>query len=76
MAENKFKRGDVVVLISGGPDMTVDKYEMSIDLVGTFTGRSKPLESQQTEYVECLWFDNTDRKKGSFHQDVLKKKGG
>lgn len=56
--------------------MTVDKYEQSIDLVGTFTGRAKPLETQQTEYVECLWFDNTEKKKGTFHQDVLRKKQG
>ena len=76
MPEQKFKRGDVVVLMSGGPDMTVDKYEQSIDLVGTFTGRAKPLETQQTEYVECLWFDNTEKKKGTFHQDVLRKKQG
>ena len=51
MAENfeeKFKRGDTVELVSGGPAMTVDEYEMWHDVMSSFLNRPTQ-ESHLTE---------------------------
>ena len=69
--EEKFKRGDTVQLISGGPIMTVDEYEMWVDVMSSFLNRPTQ-ESHLTEIVKCTWFDKNQRKFGKFHQDLLK----
>lgn len=51
----KFKIGDVVKLIGGSPDMTVE--EISI--------------SSSREQVLCSWFDNGKLQKAKLHQDSL-----
>jgi uncharacterized protein YodC (DUF2158 family) len=66
-----FKRGDVVRLKSGGPNMTIDNYERGHDIIGAINGNAAP--SWDTEYVNCSWFDKTTRKVGRFHQDLLEK---
>ncbi len=54
----KFKVGDVVQLISGGPKMLV---------VG---GPNEPLEG--VELVECFWFTKDDElRRSDFHEDFL-----
>jgi uncharacterized protein YodC (DUF2158 family) len=69
--EHKFKRGDLVKLKSGGPVMTIDNYERSRDIASIVYG-TKPSPSEDTEYVNCTWFDNKNsRKFGRFHQDLL-----
>lgn len=62
MTEKKFQIGDIVLLKSGGPKMTVTKH------VGT-TPFSGP--SQYTGNVECTWFIDNELKRGTFPQDSL-----
>lgn len=54
-----FNKGDVVVLKSGGPKMTVDSYAWH----GNY-------ESNDT--VVCFWFDGNERNEGTFNQETLK----
>ena len=56
--ERKFKKGDQVVLKSGGPKMTVDGYAWH----GNY-------ESHDT--IICIWFDNNDRRVAEFNQDSV-----
>ena len=56
----KFKIGDVVELISGGPQMTASSYDT--DMYGT------PINS-----VRCTWFDGLKVVEFIFHEDQLKK---
>jgi len=58
MAE--FKKGDVVCLKSGGPDMTV------VDL-----GNYGPLGPK--DGVKCQWFDKATRREEVFESETLKK---
>ncbi len=48
-----FSAGDVVRLKSGGPAMTVEQIDPDGDGAGT-------------PYVQCAWFDNTEKKTGVF----------
>jgi uncharacterized protein YodC (DUF2158 family) len=60
--EQKFKVGDIVVLKSGGPIMTVDKLE-----------KTRPLKGQ-AEYngrVQWVWFNGNTQTFQSFNQDAL-----
>ncbi len=52
-----FKIGDVVQLKSGGPLMTVTQVGSGID---------------GTPMIDCVWFDKTDQKFGTFRAAVLK----
>ncbi len=56
--ERKFKKGDLVVLKSGGPKMTVDGYAWH----GNY-------ESYDT--IICVWFDNSERRVAEFNQDSV-----
>lgn len=58
---NIFKHGDIVVLKSGGPPMTVDKVPGD---EGTFGSIS--------EY-QCEWFKGATSQHGSFAEHLLQK---
>lgn len=70
--KNKFKSGDVVRLISGGPDMTVIKKEVYVDLGEHFPNTR--------DWVDCIWFDKHKRQTGHFPpyslEHVKRKNGG
>ncbi|GHV14760.1 hypothetical protein FACS189491_11430 [Spirochaetia bacterium] len=53
-----FKVGDVIVLKSGGPKMTVER-------IATHTNGN--------EYVECSWFVNEKLESNKFPPDALEK---
>lgn len=57
LAMDKFQPGDVVVLKSGGPVMTVEKY-------GDFLGGERP------EY-KCVWFEKNKKHESIFAEDLL-----
>lgn len=57
----KFKRGDVVRLNSGGPDMTVNGAH-PISAIG-----------EQYESLECMWFDQVHLHHGNFASDAVRK---
>jgi len=59
MAE-EFKAGDIVVLISGGPKMSVD----GIGRYGIGANR---------DTVRCTWFEKDELKHGKFEIEVLKR---
>ena len=56
--ERKYKKGDIVVLKSGGPNMTVDSYAWH----GNY-------ESYDT--LICYWFDGNDRMAAEFNQEAV-----
>lgn len=69
--QQNYKRGDVVRLKSGGPDMTISDYEKSFDVAGLFNGVRSNEPAEDTEYVKCTWFEGKQLKTGRFHQDLL-----
>jgi uncharacterized protein YodC (DUF2158 family) len=54
---NQFKPGDVVVLKSGGPKMTVDKVGLNM---------------HKTPRVWCEWFEGSAKHTGNFTPESLK----
>ncbi|MBW1251062.1 DUF2158 domain-containing protein [Pseudomonas tolaasii] len=56
-----FKKGDVVVLRSGGPKMTVAD-------IGDYSGHG----TGPVDGVKCQWFDKTKRFEEVFDAEVLK----
>lgn len=60
MSEQKFRRGDLVTLRSGGPVMTVDR-EAALSWLG----------SAPTEII-CVWFDGSKKVQESFSIKSLK----
>ena len=61
--EQKYKIGDIVMLKSGSPQMTI-----SNDKTGTDFSRGKVWNGN---YI-CTWFDGDEMKNGRFPQDALK----
>jgi uncharacterized protein YodC (DUF2158 family) len=59
-----FKRGDIVVMKSGGPPMTVDKVPG--DMAHEYA--TKPLQ----EY-HCEWFKGASAQQGEFAEHLLEK---
>jgi uncharacterized protein YodC (DUF2158 family) len=55
----EFKKGDVVQLKSGSPQMTID----SVEEYGS--GNTSNIRAI------CLWFDGGERKEGSFSLETL-----
>ena len=56
--QSKFQVGEIVVLISGGPEMTVLQIA---------NNRGKPL-------IRTTWFEGGDLKRGQFSEESLKSK--
>jgi uncharacterized protein YodC (DUF2158 family) len=52
-SSNEFGCGDVVVLKSGGPPMTIESIETREVIVDDDDGK----ETQQWDYAKCVWFD-------------------
>lgn len=59
---NRFKKGDVVVIKSGGPPMTVDKVPGDF----AYDGASRPM----TEY-HCEWFKGATAQQDHFGEHLL-----
>lgn len=59
---DKFKKGDIVVLKSGGPPMTVDDLPSKPDYNGSPCG-----------YYETVWFKGASKQAGRFEEHVLEK---
>jgi len=61
-----FKKGDIVTLKSGGPQMTVEKYKR--EMVDLYSMRDSD------HVVICTWFDNEYKLVShEFEQEALKK---
>lgn len=58
----KFKPGDRVQKETYGPVMEVVKYIVDESIAG---------ENFSTRNIECVWFENEERKKGVFDQRTL-----
>jgi uncharacterized protein YodC (DUF2158 family) len=62
---NKFKKGDLVQLITGSSlRMTVEGYKT------VFVSDFKLFKQSDVE-VECSWFQDGEKKFGTFHQNDL-----
>jgi uncharacterized protein YodC (DUF2158 family) len=59
----KFKSGDVVLMITGGPKLAVESYRLNEEIPGRF------VESE--EYVNVVYFASDGFKRDTFHQDLL-----
>ena len=57
--ERQFEKGDIVILKSGGPNMTVEGYAWH----GNY---------ESNDVVICYWFDGSQRNEGTFNQETLK----
>lgn len=60
---NKFTHGDVVVMKSGGPPMTVDKVP----------GDPKGYGSATYDEYHCEWFKGATSQRGEFAEHLLAK---
>lgn len=60
---DKFKKGDVVVLISGGPPMTVDELPSKLN----------SYSNQPQGYYETVWFKGASKQGGRFEEHLLEK---
>ncbi|QOG88767.1 DUF2158 domain-containing protein [Flavobacterium columnare] len=65
--EQKFKVGDIVVLKSGSPKMTISELDMSRRRRGATTGKFDVF----TGSVNCQWFLNNELQTATFNQDSL-----
>jgi uncharacterized protein YodC (DUF2158 family) len=59
--ERQLKRGDVVVLRSGGPRMTIQNL-----------GEQRPGPLTGTKWVHCIWFEGNMIREYNFDYYVLK----
>jgi uncharacterized protein YodC (DUF2158 family) len=60
---DKFKKGEVVVVRSGGPPMTVEEVASKLT---TYNG-------QPQGYYETVWFKGASKQIGRFEEHVLEK---
>lgn len=60
--KDRIKKGDVVVVKSGGPKMTVQNL-----------GESKPGLTGTVKWVHCIWFDGNTICEYNFDDCVLKR---
>ena len=65
----KFKQGDIVVLKSGGPSMTIKDNMIHV------TDEVKGLkQAEQLAYAarKCVWFEGDSLREGFFSEHILK----
>lgn len=76
----KFQKDDIVRLITGSHNMTVEGYEHNIG--GAFSNYIDKKEGKlpkdfktppYTNNVICVWTEGTESKKAKYHQDLLEK---
>lgn len=61
----KFLAGEKVRVISGGPTMTVEGYELSIaSILG---------EKEYTDDVWCVWFEGNKNFREKFNENIIKR---
>lgn len=60
--EQKFKIGDVVLLKSGSPEMTISNIKKVKSMSGPSVFKG---------FYECKWFEGNNVCKDDFHQDAL-----
>lgn len=60
---NKFKHGDIVVMKSGGPPMTVDKVP----------GDTRDYGVDPIKEYHCEWFKGATAQRGNFAEHLLDK---
>lgn len=60
--EQKFKIGDIVILKSGGPSMTITNDKTGVDL-----SKGKVWNGN----YDCKWFDDKTMQKGRFPQNTI-----
>lgn len=70
MSTQKFKRGDVVKLKSGSPDLTVDGYIEPVD-VEAIAYRTQPRDLGPGVMVNVKWFDGKKALSHRYHEDLL-----
>ena len=63
--KGEFRSGDVVRLISGGPEMTVVDYVLSLG--------DKEFLSNTSNWIDCIWFDGKKRQTGRFPPESLER---
>lgn len=63
--KDEFKSGDIVRLISGGPDMTVVEYVLALG--------EKEFLSNTSNWIDCVWFDGKKRQTGRFPPESLER---
>ena len=64
MEEQIFDKGDVVVLKSGSPEMTVKGYR-SLAGIGS-------IPNESSTDVVCVWFEGGEKTQNIYHQDLLR----
>lgn len=65
--EPKFKVGDIVVLKSGGPKMTINRVIKKRNMTADFRGFTDDFEGM----YECKWFEENKAKEGDYHENTL-----
>ena len=63
MKKNKYKIGDVVMLKSGGPKMTVSSVPRDPD--------PNVLSDRGSSWYSCSWFKGGSLEHGTFSEDLL-----
>lgn len=63
MMGNKFEHGDIVVMKSGGPPMTVDKVPGDVRY---------ELSGEKYDEYRCEWFKGATAQNGTFGEHLLK----
>jgi len=65
--DTKFKIGDIVVLKSGGPKMTINKLILKRNVVSNMRGFNDDFEGE----YECKWFEGMEGKTDNFQENAL-----
>jgi uncharacterized protein YodC (DUF2158 family) len=74
MESKKFKRGDIVCLKSGGPNMVVECYDSTLPITTSTNGNVSTTPIVETFNVQCQWIDASEQQhKESYHEDLLVK---
>jgi len=69
---DSFKIGDIVILKSGGPKMTVN-HVIGAENGNQIFDRTLIAHGYQKGDVNCEWFDGNQSKKNAFIKETIKK---